>query len=289
MIERLTRARRRPLFLFLHTYAAHNYGAASSDLTSLGASPEEIRRLLDRLSSTSTLERLEAIQSFGENEESRADLLKIYDATVRAADRLVGEVVDALRSSGRLDRTIVIITSDHGEELFEHGRFGHGGALVDEVLHVPLIIRGPGIGARRVGQTVSLIDVAPTLRELCGFEQPIVDGRSLVPFLEGREMPDVPAIAQVKSIHGELRTMRGSRNMLSERGDDVSATQIVPIRNGRAAPGSHPADPSIREKMSRALKARLEKSRLIGASAATVRPDAALMEELRELGYLGDS
>ena len=111
-----------------------------------------------------------------------------YDATVAAADREVGALIDALRELALLDRTIVVVTSDHGEEFGEHGGFGHGRTLYEEVLHVPLMVCAPGIAPHPVSDEVTLADVAPTLLSLCGLEPlPGAGGRALLPEPAGEE------------------------------------------------------------------------------------------------------
>ena len=83
----------------------------------------------------------------------------------------------------------VVFTADHGEEFLEHGSLVHGRTLYDELLHVPLIVRGPGIVAgRRLPVMVSLLDVTPSLLEWAGGTVPdALDGRSLAPLLrDGR-------------------------------------------------------------------------------------------------------
>ena len=88
----------------------------------------------------------------------------VYDASVASCDRYVGEVLDRLEELGLEDRTIVIFTADHGEELLEHGRYGHGQSLFEEVVHVPLIVAGPGVQhGVRINEPVSNRHVAPTL------------------------------------------------------------------------------------------------------------------------------
>jgi arylsulfatase A-like enzyme len=91
-------------------------------------------------------------------------------------ERLLAE----LRKRGILERGLVILTSDHGEELMEHGGFEHGHALWQELLRVPLVIWGAGVRAGREGTPVSLVDVAPTILEAVGLPQDAEgSGRSL--------------------------------------------------------------------------------------------------------------
>jgi arylsulfatase A-like enzyme len=76
----------------------------------------------------------------------------------------LGRLFDAIDRAGLRDDTLVVITSDHGEEFLEHGGVLHGGTQFDEVLRVPLILRGPGIPAdTRLAEPVSVVDVLPTV------------------------------------------------------------------------------------------------------------------------------
>jgi len=109
-----------------------------------------------------------------------------YDSAVRYTLDQVSEVFADLRARGLYDRALIVLTSDHGEELFEHGGFSHGYSLHRELLSVPLYVKLPGQrhGAR-VSQDVSLTDVTPTIMEVVG--QPLsaqdADGRSLLPLI----------------------------------------------------------------------------------------------------------
>ena len=96
-------------------------------------------------------------------------------------DREVGRLLDAYRRMGFADNSFTIFTADHGESLMEHERwFTHGHHVYEEVLHVPLLVQGPGVSAARVSDAVSLADVAPTLLRFTGLDpMPGLYGRSL--------------------------------------------------------------------------------------------------------------
>ena len=103
--------------------------------------------------------------------EHQAWLKAQYDAAVRSADEHVGRVLGKLSELGLDQNTIVVFTSDHGEELFDHGMPAHGFALYEEHVRVPLIIAGPGVASgERVGVPVSNRHIAPTLAWLGGSE-----------------------------------------------------------------------------------------------------------------------
>jgi len=101
-----------------------------------------------------------------------------YDVAVRQADFFVGVLLEALDETGRGDDTIVVVLSDHGEDLGDHGHYNHRLALYDESTQVVLVTRVPGQSPAVVGAPVALIDVYATLRDLAGLE-PVGRGRPL--------------------------------------------------------------------------------------------------------------
>lgn len=118
----------------------------------------------------------------------------LYDATLAYADAQFGLVLDELERRGLYDDMLIIVTSDHGEALWQHGRWGHNDQLYDEMLHVPLIVKMPTgqEPQRRIESAlVSTIDIVPSLIGWCGLEPPRVglDGLSLddLMFDTGRE------------------------------------------------------------------------------------------------------
>jgi arylsulfatase A-like enzyme len=116
-----------------------------------------------------------------------ADAIRGYRGDVAYTDAQVGRLVEGLRRLGLLDRTAIVLTADHGEGLGDHGLLGHGENLFEELLHVPLIVRAPGVPAgRRLEGTAQLEDVMPTVLELLAVPVPDgLDGRSLMPWLRG--------------------------------------------------------------------------------------------------------
>ncbi len=115
----------------------------------------------------------------------------LYDGGVAACDREIGRLLDGIEALGLRDEVVVIVTSDHGEELAE-GRFprhagDHGHALYDELVHVPLLVRDPRRAPRRVAAQVRSMDVLPTVLDVLGVAPPPdILGRSLAPLLDGR-------------------------------------------------------------------------------------------------------
>jgi choline-sulfatase len=115
-----------------------------------------------------------------------------YDGEIAATDAYVGELLDGLKSSGIYDRATIILVSDHGEGLGDHGEAQHGIFLYREAIHVPLIVKLPGAAksGKRVATPVQLTDILPTVAGIAGFDvPPAVKGKSLVAIADG----EVPA------------------------------------------------------------------------------------------------
>jgi arylsulfatase A-like enzyme len=101
-----------------------------------------------------------------------AHLRRLYDAEIRGWDAELARVLAALAAHGLAESTVVVVTADHGEEFLEHGRLKHRVHLYDELLHVPLVIAGPGIRPGRVTMQAQGIDLFPTLVALLGASTP---------------------------------------------------------------------------------------------------------------------
>jgi arylsulfatase A-like enzyme len=110
-----------------------------------------------------------------------------YDTAIRYTTDQLGRVFAMLREAGLYDQSLIIVTADHGEELFDHGGFSHGYSLHRELLHVPLYVKLPGQReASAVRARVSLVDVVPTVLDVLGLPRPAAaDGVSLRPLLPG--------------------------------------------------------------------------------------------------------
>ncbi len=118
-------------------------------------------------------------KSFGTSEKD------LYDGELHFTDRHIGRLLEELQRIPRGDRTIIIVTSDHGDAFKEHGFINHGQALYRELLHVPLIIYVPNLPPRVVGGAVSPLDVLPTAAALANVDVKDLsfEGESLVPQL----------------------------------------------------------------------------------------------------------
>ncbi len=197
-------------FLFLHTYSVHDpyadlrmelahFPPAYGSLYWQGEPPEGAVEptgpLLTKLNESSTPPSAEVTEYY------RA----AYDAQIRYLDDVLSGFVAALEGMGLMDEVTIVLTSDHGEELGEHGKFLHS-QIYRETLHVPLIVLHPGLeGGRRIRELVQSIDLAPTLYQLAGIESiPRMSGASLVPLLTHGENPG-PREAVVESLDASQR------------------------------------------------------------------------------------
>ena len=157
----LERVGEEPFFLMVHTYETHQPYLDAEGFAADLLTPECWERFPDGA-------RMKPQEPWPV--EDRDCVAALYDGGVRRADHYLGGLFDALRARPRWERTAVVLTSDHGEELAEHGDWEHGlGKVFDENVAVPLLLKLPG--AARTGRSaapVTGIDVAPTLLDLAG-------------------------------------------------------------------------------------------------------------------------
>ena len=156
----------------------------------------------------------------------------LYDAEVSYVDRHIGELLAALAPEV-LANTLIVLTSDHGEELFDHGGWKHGQSLYEEQIHVPLIFRWDGRikPGTRVKGTARLMDIVPTLAAAVGMEaDPEWDGVNLLPALTGEgSLPRKPAFAQHLS-SGPLRAaaiLNGRKLMFYNRSEPFQPRGVL--------------------------------------------------------------
>ena len=187
--EWLARNRDKRFFLFLHTFQVH----------SPYAPPERYRDLFP----------VPAPDTRASHEVWRDD----YDREIRCVDDELRGLFARLAELGLDEHTVFVATADHGEAFLEHGFVEHGARLHDEVVHVPLLVAGPGIApGRRIAAPVGHVDLLPTILELLGIPRPPwLEGQSLAGVVEGRE--DESALAR-RPHFSETRTKLA---MMAER------------------------------------------------------------------------
>ncbi len=166
-----------PFFLFLHTYEVHGPYAPPGGFT-------------ERAGGAAGLDAIDPYAILGHpadpcaplDDTTRDAMVDLYDGEIRYTDQaLVGGLLDTLERLDLTDDTLLVVTSDHGEEFGEHGCWLHGTHLYEETVHVPLIVRYPG-GQHRgevIDGPVSLVDVAPTILATVGLEHADMQGTAL--------------------------------------------------------------------------------------------------------------
>ena len=208
-----------------------------------------------------------------------------YEGEVAFADRQLGRLLEGWRAARGRD-PIVVVTSDHGEGLGEHGEPTHGLFIYDSTIRVPLVVAGPGVPPGRVPGTLARgIDVAPTLLDLAGVPVPAsVEGRSLRAAWEGGGGREEPAY--VESLFGRLGFGWAPLHGWRERGLMFIDAPRPEMYDLRADPGQarNVAGDRVEDlaRMRRAVRAAM-------ATAPEARPAAIpreAREQLRSLGYV---
>jgi len=227
------------------------------------------------------------------SQEDVAYLEALYDADIAYADAAVGKMLAELGRHGLRDRTLIIVTADHGEEFMEHGGLTHARTLYQELLHVPLIMTFPDgqWHGKVVPQLVRSLDVAPTVLEVAGVPVPrSMHGRSLLPVLRGSETEET-AVAELGGMGGPWQTA-GRLNIAVRQGN----RKVIRDGNGRWALYDLSKDPGEQHNLLKSndkppagAVAVIEQLRAgiaepVSATRKAMRPEA--LEAMKALGYL---
>jgi arylsulfatase A-like enzyme len=169
------RSKREPFFVFINFNCAH--------LPYQPPEPFLSRFVGNRGYNNEEVNRVAAITSMwahlaGDLKLSERDfriMSDLYDGEIAFADHCVGQIVDYLKGCGSLDETAVFMTSDHGENLGEHGLIDHTLSMYETTLHIPLVVRYPERfeAGTTISDFVSLVDIAPTILEICNIRSGI--------------------------------------------------------------------------------------------------------------------
>ncbi len=287
----------RPLFLFLHYYDVHSdwgrlpYESPPAFRPGVAPSVGGFSGCRDGVCASELLLRVrEGTASLSAAEV--AWVSDLYDGGVRFMDDRMGRLADRLGEDGLLDDAWLAVTSDHGEEFLEHGKALHSQPY-EHTARVPLLLRPPAsarpaAGPVRIGDAVAHVDVMPTLLALVGLAPATgIQGRSLLPLLEGRSLPEVavffngyqqPDHVAVRSGEFVLLTRDAEVELYDRRADPVQQRDLATAR------------PEVVERLRGQVRAfrRAQEARAAARAgdAAPLAPDAAERERLRRLGYL---
>ena len=284
----LSKNREVPFFLFLHDYDVHSDYGALPEYEKIFVRPYEGRI------NGSTEQLLEfSNEPFDMNASDVEHLIDLYAAGIRQTDAELARLIEHLRATEELEHTLIIVTSDHGEEFLEHGGVLHARTQYDEVIRIPLILSGPGVPrGRRIVEPVSINDILPTTLALLGLPwEGAFDGidaselwragpseaaRERILFGEAdqdNEKPDITRSARY-----------GPYKLIYNR-----LTQHSALYDLRADPGERhdvsDAQPEIKRQLMRELR-RFESVRMAGDRLPAI--DEETKRRLEGLGYVQD-
>ena len=277
----------RPLFLFLHLFDVHTPAFTGGFRGFYDPPPP-----YDELFQPGAREVLADVpcapvwrERAGLDPAQTEAMVALYDGGVRYIDAWLERTVEDWRASGLLDRSLLVITADHGESLGSHGQYGTHGGMYEEGLRIPLLVRFPDghRAGQREGGLVSVVDLAPTLLEAAGLEvEAWRSGRSLrLPTEAGRVL---------RAERDELVTWIGEDWKLTVSPDGGRAfhlaqdpDELAPIPMGAK---------EVRSEL-QALRAahealRAARGALPGQALDLGDLDEEARKELRDLGYAGD-
>lgn len=199
-------AARSPAFLFFYAWGGHDpYRPAPPDDVLFGRkkkkkpiqTEDEVYRMLADLrgkgkkaDGNADPERDAYFAQFNLKKKSDVEhLTDLYDGGLHSLDRKLKTLFAMLKEAGLYDNSIIIVTADHGESLGDHGLFRHSTPYENEI-HVPLLLRAPGVAAAEVPEPVRSIDILPTVLDLLHLEgDPAIEGKSLLPRIRGGSAP----------------------------------------------------------------------------------------------------
>lgn len=264
LVRILSEKRRRPLLLWTHYLDPHcpyspppEYVAAAD------------RRLIDR---------------FAHGDGTRADVLeRMYEGEVRYVDDELGRVFAVMPKNA-----LVVISSDHGEEFWEHGKYDHGKTLYEEVIRVPLVVRYPESGAGVSDAEVGLVDFAPSVLTYVGLDvPPSMQGRDIRVAARGAE-GDVAAFAGSSMLKGQRRycVVYKGRKLIIGHGDDWSKAEYFNLvaDAGERDPISL-FDPS-RVKLEESLRSWMEGNIEFSQQFERAGVSNAVRDQMRAVGYI---
>jgi arylsulfatase A-like enzyme len=274
-----------PFFLWLHLNNVHApYEPKGVDLPSVGDYDGPFRF------TSGTVVRLRVGNRLTASDKTR--LRELYRGEVRHVDRLVGKVLAALREAHLSNSTVVVLTSDHGEEFWDHGSVMHGHTLFSELLDVPLIFSWPDRIAprQRIDTACSLIDIMPTVHDLLGVQHDMsLPGRNL---FEKQTMGERARFAEGLEFFEEQKsvTWQGWKLITSP---ETNKSQLYCLTDDPKESYNLVRErPNIAAELTDTLASHLERCRWhadrlhLDRSASTIRLTPKLKEQLRAQGYI---
>jgi arylsulfatase A-like enzyme len=230
------------------------------------------------------------------NERLLALLSDLYDAALRYTDDQLERLWQTLEDLQLAEDTIVVVVSDHGEGLGEHGELEHSNQLHEEALHVALMIRVPGkqFTPRRIPEQVRTVDVMPTLLELTGIGTGglALQGRSLVPLMRGENATDRVAFSHARRVdehqNPQYTVSDGAWRLIDEpkAGKKWLYDRVHDPRELADVAAQHP---DVLARLAKLLEQQAQQDAYlrekIGSAPGELVLDEKTMRELKALGY----
>ncbi len=271
-----------PFFLMLHLFDPHMNYDAPAPVRGRFTLPIPSRYALPIVDTPAIRSGAKGIEV-----QDRRFITAAYDEEVAFVDQEIGRFLRALEGRGLTGSALIIITADHGEELFDHESFGHGHSMYEELLRVPLLILGKGVSAGRAAVPVSIMDVTPTV--LDALELPVpdaIEGVSLWPTAHEGTPPAARLIfCERMEAPPERKAVVQWPYKLSSESNGASATLYDLSKDPRESKEIAAEHPKLKSLLQQRLEMRFDRD--AGRESAT-RPevDADTLERLRALGYL---
>jgi arylsulfatase A-like enzyme len=220
-----------------------------------------------------------------------SSLLSRYDSEIRFVDGAINDLLTMLEIRGLLEGAIVIITADHGEEFLDHGGWGHRQHLHGELLHVPLILWGPGREdlppGRVLDDLVSTVDIAPTILDLVG--TPVPDGfagQSVLP-LQGGEHAERVVLSQVSGAAGDSHALlSGDWKLIKNTEGDGPPSLYNIARDPAEKEDLYGENTKLGQSLDSRLERMLRRLRLQAVDAGEETPPEEIREQMKALGYV---
>lgn len=290
-LEWITGRGENPYFCFLHIFDIHNdYVPPPPFDTQFDA---EYQGLIDGRRVTGKNSPVHS----GMSPRDLEHLIALYDGEIAWVDSQIARLVARLEELGQLENTLVVVTSDHGEEFFEHGEKGHRNGLHTESLHVPLIMRWPaglpeGV---KVSQSTGLVDIAPTLSALCGLDAIPASGVDLTPLMHGEHLRERRYVSELLLFEQltdvpvrRLSILEGRQHSLIEASPMQASTCVVydlasdPAEAGTGRLAEVPSLDGVRKRFNLLRDAAHRRN----AEASPLTPEQ--LAEITAAGYAGD-
>lgn len=284
----------KPFFLFLHTFQIHGPYA----------SPEPWNEMfLQKGAGWNRLALRNFLDSHGDDypftPDEKSNIVALYDQEIRYTDDvLIAPLVARLKELGIYDNTLLIVTSDHGEEFDDHGGWLHGRTVYNELIRVPLVIKFPESAYKgtRVESKCRLIDILPTALDTAGikYSRSALEGRSLFTFLNGSETEDRVFISDLahKNVPDPCPALiaTNSKNLkfiIQKSKGGVKAIEAFDLnRDPRERNNIFKRTQAIRQDILAELDAYYAEKAKLQRNKQRIRMDKELEEKLKALGYL---